>query len=40
MTKFKSGAFFQILLSINIIIDYYEFSIIQLSTKIYRQNIL
>ena len=32
MTKCKSGAFFQILLSINIIIDYYDFSIIRLST--------
>ena len=27
MTKFKSGTFFQIVLSINIIIDYYEFLI-------------
>ena len=27
-------------LSINIIIDYYEFLIIRLSTKIYRQKIL
>ena len=33
MIKFKSEAFFQILLNINIIIDYYDFSIIRLSAK-------
>ena len=31
--------FFQILLNINVIIGYYEFLIIRLSTKIYRQKI-